>query len=175
MQTSTVDPPSFEDESTNSSAIIKTIPHDEVESQQQPQYQQDDEDSDGSDDFQPRIVQVTNFQQQSDEIRTNSPTKSGKIIKQELKTDIDLTENENIPKQIEKQSANINEEEEVCDDKNEDDIQTLLKGCKPSLFTKQPRRQWPWLIERRLDDKSDEEGLTEEITEIPSNNNNNTE
>ncbi|XP_061388237.1 cysteine-rich protein 2-binding protein [Musca vetustissima] len=49
------------------------------------------------------------------------------------------------------------------DDKcNDEDIQTLLKDCKPSLFTKQPRRQWPWLVERHTGDSDEEEELAGE-------------
>ncbi|XP_075152871.1 ada2a-containing complex component 2 [Haematobia irritans] len=124
----------------------------------------DDEDSDtSSEEFQPRIVQVTNFQQLSEQNKTKSPKKIGKIIKQELQTETEVQDSQLGLKHT---STNDNEikssDDEDGSDENED-IETLLKGCKPSLFTKQPRRQWPWLIDKPTGDCIEEEN-SEDLT-----------
>lgn len=109
-----------------------------------------EEDSD-SEEFQPRIVQVTNFQQLTNE----DPIASDKIVKQEI--DAERTNRDN-RKKSELNSLD-NDEEQSSD--LEEDVSDALKTCKPSLFTKLPKRQWPWLIENRTDDL---EGETEDRT-----------
>lgn len=71
----------------------------------------------------------------------------------------------NSPESELRQSRTIGDGEE--ENSSDDDISTTLSTCKPSLFTKQPKRQWPWLIENRLEDEEDGE---EDKPEETSNN-----
>lgn len=113
-----------------------------------------EEDSD-SEEFQPRIVQVTNFQQITGEnqscssIGGSSLTKTSKLIKEELASDSELRTS------INNQSNTAEEEENSSDG----DIGTILSARRPSLFTKHTKRQWPWLIDNNnagdLDDLED--------------------
>lgn len=84
----------------------------------------------------------------------SSPRKTGKLFKQELKSDSELTDGE-----IKHPSKFHNYEDDDDDEDSsdlEDDVETTLKLCKPSLFTKHPKRQWPWLIENHADDLEEE-------------------
>lgn len=147
-----------EDENTTSSSLLKqTVPEEEDALQQHSETDESD-----SEEFQPRIVQVTNFQQLPPEDRPKvprgSPLKSGKIIKHERKSETDPTDGEH-----EKHNETGDEEDEedydVSSEEDNDNVQSLLKSCKPSLFTKQPRRQWPWLVEGHT--PTEEEDTTE--------------
>ncbi|XP_013114167.2 cysteine-rich protein 2-binding protein [Stomoxys calcitrans] len=130
-----------------------------------------DEDSDtGSDEFSPRIVQVTNFQQLPEEDRTKNSNKFGK---QEKHLAANTSSSELKQKQAKagnKYLKSSDDEEDENEDHTDNDIQKLLKDCKPSLFTKQPRRQWPWLVEKTIDNPA-EENSVDLSSETVSNNN----
>ncbi|KAI9584007.1 cysteine-rich protein 2-binding protein [Glossina fuscipes] len=127
-----------EEENTNTSSM-KTVPlaKDDIESR--PDSEEERGNSTGSDTedeaYKPRILQVTNFQQATTEDLNSSK------IKEELKI-VELP--------IKKKAEMIEEKAE----QNEP-----LSSCKPSLFTKNPRRNWPWLLDQ--DKEESEEILTE--------------
>lgn len=89
---------------------------------------------------------MTAENQTSTSITAASPTKSGKIIKQELTSDSELKQSN---------TGKDDDEENTSDD--DDNVSSILNTCKSSLFTKQPKRQWPWLIDNRLEEEDDDE------------------
>lgn len=109
---------------------------------------EDDENSD-TDEFQPRIVQVTNFQQVANEnqsisvANSHNSYKSGIFIKKESVSDTEKSYCN---------SLNAVEEKTFSDD---DTVDNTLNACKPSLFTKCPKRQWPWLIDNHVEEVED--------------------
>ncbi|KAM7354518.1 ada2a-containing complex component 2 isoform 2-T2 [Cochliomyia hominivorax] len=138
----------MEDESTTASNLSKPI----STKGKYEQHESEDEDESDSEDYQPRIIQVTNFQQLTADNQsvsslgtTISPSKNNQLIKQELTSDTEL-----------RQSNTINEDEEDRSSDDDNNGSATLSVCKPSLFTKQPKRQWPWLIDNRLDDMEEE-------------------
>lgn len=141
----------LDEENTTTSATANPVTP--KEEQEQPESEVEEESD--SEEYQPRIVQVTNFQQLTSENQSfsslggTSPSKSGKLIKQELTSDTEFRESLN-------NQTNIGEELDE-DSSDEDNVSTTLSACKPSLFTKQPKRQWPWLIDNRMDDMNDDE------------------
>lgn len=145
--------------------------------QMQEENNDEEESDDDNEEFQPRIVQVTNFQQlmnDGSETKTgsHSPRKLGNIIKEEkeIRSDGELNDNSKIVD--EKTQISDDDDEEDNEDRcNDEDVQSLLKDCKPSLFTKQPRRQWPWLVERHTGDSDEEEKLTEDGSNESQQNN----
>ncbi|XP_073825565.1 ada2a-containing complex component 2 isoform X2 [Musca autumnalis] len=177
-QTVSIEAPNLETENTNSSSMVPSVTYSETSEQTPQQHQpltttqqedeEDESDDDENEEYQPRIVQVTNFQQLLNDGSGNkplSPIKIGKIIKQELKSDTELNDNEakrTRSRTVDQHEDDVEEDEEDDDDEDkckDEDIQSLLKDCKPSLFTKQPRRQWPWLVERHTGDSDEDERL----------------
>lgn len=96
---------------------------------EQPQAEEPEEEEDN---FQPRIVQVTNYQAQEQQ--------TPQIKEEPL-------------------SAMDNKEDIVEPELLESDTITLER-CKPSGFVRQPRRNWPWLQE--TDNEPQPEGLEEQ-------------
>lgn len=134
----------LDDDNTTSSSISKPLTHEE-----EPHDQPETEEESDSEEFQPRIVQVTNFQQLTSEgkagLSIGSPVKTGKLIKLERNSHTELNDNDIKPRE------NDYDDDEQSSELDED-IETNLKACKPSLFNKHPKRRWPWLIENRSDD-----------------------
>ncbi|XP_037816829.1 cysteine-rich protein 2-binding protein [Lucilia sericata] len=144
----------LDEDNTTTSITTQSLILKEEKTEEQPESGEEDEESD-SEEYQPRIVQVTNFQQLTAEnqscssLGAASPNKSsGKLIKQELTSDNEFRD-----------SVRSNMADEMNEDSSDDDdnLSTTLSACKPSLFTKQPKRQWPWLIDNRLEDMMEEE------------------
>lgn len=142
MQTNSEFSNELDEESTRTSSNFKiSTTHEEENAEQSA-----DEDSD-SEEFQPRIVQVTNFQQLNETQIT-----SDKGIKQEMSSDI---EQKNKGSRKITEIKNLENDDEESSDL-EEDVSVALKTCKPSLFNKQPKRQWPWLIDNQPDAFEDE-------------------
>ncbi|XP_012160091.1 cysteine-rich protein 2-binding protein isoform X2 [Ceratitis capitata] len=140
-----------ENQQQPSEACIEQFIHED--SMQTPSECSNDAEED-DEEYQPRIIQVTNFQQlkqspikdQSSSVEDQSVlSRLGQEIKKELTSD-----------------AEQSESEEQYNTKNNEDCKVLkgpeseigaegnansLNVCKPSLFTKVPRRNWPWLVE----------------------------
>lgn len=107
-------------------------------------------DPDEDDEYQPCIVQVTNFQQLN-----QSPRKDLRhsVDEQPLLSQLDQT----IKKEIKSEAEQSESEDATCRgketvqkhmlDNEAERSTTVMSVCKPSLFTKIPRRNWPWLIE----------------------------
>ncbi|XP_011178675.2 cysteine-rich protein 2-binding protein [Zeugodacus cucurbitae] len=118
-------------------------------------------DADEDDEYQPRIVQVTNFQQlqQSPKKDLNNAVDEQPLLSQTEQT---------IKKEINSEAEQSENEDATCKDNgtvrdaesdNEPERSTAaMSVCKPSLFTKIPRRNWPWLVE-------EEEEASEDHTE----------
>ena len=139
MQTNSEFSNELDEESTGATANLKISTTQEEENE--PDTAEEDSDPE---EFQPRIVQVTNFQQLTNE----NPMASDKIVKQEMSFDAEQTNRDN----RKKSEINSLENDEEQSSDLEEDVSDALKTCKPSLFTKRPKRQWPWLIENRTDD-----------------------
>ncbi|XP_005191966.1 cysteine-rich protein 2-binding protein [Musca domestica] len=185
FQNTQIETSNFDTENTDSSSMVASLTYSETTeqklehhplTQKQEENNDEEESDDDNEEFQPRIVQVTNFQQlmnDGSETKTgsHSPRKLGKIIKEEkeIRSDGELNDNSKIVD--EKTQISDDDEEDNEDRCNDEDVQSLLKDCKPSLFTKQPRRQWPWLVERHTGDSDEEEKLTEDGSNESQQNN----
>ncbi|XP_014096924.2 cysteine-rich protein 2-binding protein [Bactrocera oleae] len=107
-------------------------------------------DPDDDDEYQPRIVQVTNFQQLNQSPRKELSSSVGEqsllsqldhTIKKEIKSEAEQSENEDVACKAKETVQNLESDNEA------EENTTVMGVCKPSLFTKIPRRNWPWLIE----------------------------
>uniref|UniRef100_A0A0K8UD80 Cysteine-rich protein 2-binding protein n=1 Tax=Bactrocera latifrons TaxID=174628 RepID=A0A0K8UD80_BACLA len=107
-------------------------------------------DPDDDDEYQPRIVKVTNFQQLN-----SSPRKEliGSVGEQPVLSQLNHTVKKEIKseaEQTESDDATCKAKETVQNPESDNEAEgntTVMSACKPSLFTKIPRRNWPWLIE----------------------------
>uniref|UniRef100_A0A1A9UMT0 N-acetyltransferase domain-containing protein n=1 Tax=Glossina austeni TaxID=7395 RepID=A0A1A9UMT0_GLOAU len=127
-----------EEESTNT-ASIKAVPFAKDDIEPRPDSEEEGGNSTGSDTddeaYKPRILQVTNFQQATTEDLNSSKIKEEpKIVELPMKKKAEIIE----------ENAEQNEP---------------MAACKPSLFTKNPRRNWPWLLDQAKEES--EEILTE--------------
>ncbi|XP_054741653.1 cysteine-rich protein 2-binding protein [Anastrepha obliqua] len=132
-------------------------------------------DAEEDDEHQPRIVQVTNFQQlkqspKKDQVRSTEEQQQldnfEQEIKKEAKSDVEQSETEN--KQSKKKDAEFNDSKIVQHTKSVNEtaeISSTLGACKPSLFTKVPRRNWPWLVDEEVEDDVTKEQMDNQPTE----------
>ncbi|XP_017469362.1 PREDICTED: cysteine-rich protein 2-binding protein isoform X2 [Rhagoletis zephyria] len=146
------------DQKTSSVLSIEQFP-------QEDSMQTSSEDSnDDDDEYQPRIIQVTNFQElnqspkkdKAGSIEETLLHKFGQEIKKEVKSDAEQSEAED--KHSTKKDENYGHTAGATQPESENEgegVASILGACKPSLFTKVPRRNWPWLVEES--DEAEEE------------------
>lgn len=176
-----------EEDCTSTSSVFKTVADADDHSNNERQNPNDtedesvvdnDEDDEDEEEFQPRIVQITNFQQLSAEDAISkakvavggSPLRIGKLIKQEIKSDGEQADGEIKAKKTDENSGDDSSDNSDADDDNHTNVMQRMPICKPSLFTKTPQRQWPWLINNQYNEDNDDDEA--EVTDEENNTSN---